>query len=90
VSLAPALTPDVAAAAAAASAAAEAPDTALSLFDTLVLGRGDLLWLLVLAPLIAGAYVWASRSAAGKRWPGSATRRSSSGWSPACTAATAW
>ena len=38
-----------------------AADTVLSLFDTLVLGRGDLLWLLVLVPLVAGAYVWASR-----------------------------
>ena len=26
-----------------------------------MLGRGDLLWLLVLAPVIAGAYLWASR-----------------------------
>lgn len=55
-SLAP--VPDIAAAAAAEPAAA---DTVLSLFDTLVLGRGDLLWLLVLVPLVAGAYVWASR-----------------------------
>lgn len=51
-SLEPALSADV---------AAPAADTVLSLFDTLVLGRGDLLWLLVLAPLVAGAYVWASR-----------------------------
>ena len=44
------------------AASADAPaDTVLSLFDTLVLGRGDLLWLLVLVPLVAGAYVWASR-----------------------------
>lgn len=57
-SLEPALTVDPVSASSASSAAA---DTALSLFDTLVLGRGDLLWLLVLAPLIAGAYVWASR-----------------------------
>ena len=40
---------------------APAADTVLSLFDTLVLGRGDLLWLLVLVPLVAGGYVWASR-----------------------------
>ena len=56
-SLEPALTT----AAATVDVPAPAPDTVLSLFDTLVLGRGDLLWLLVLAPLIAGAYVWASR-----------------------------
>jgi Ca-activated chloride channel family protein len=40
---------------------APAADTVLSLFDTLVLGRGDLMWLLVLVPAVAGAYVWASR-----------------------------
>ena len=40
---------------------APAADTVLSLFDTLVLGRGDLMWLLVLVPVVAGAYVWASR-----------------------------
>ncbi len=40
---------------------APAADTVLSLFDTLVLGRGDLLWLLVLVPVVAGAYVWATR-----------------------------
>ncbi|HEY0132493.1 MAG TPA: VWA domain-containing protein [Nannocystis sp.] len=43
-------------------AVASAPaDTVLSLFDTLVLGRGDLMWLLVLVPVVAGAYVWATR-----------------------------
>ena len=42
-------------------ASAPAADTVLSLFDTLVLGRGDLRWLLVLVPVVAGAYVWASR-----------------------------
>lgn len=42
-------------------ASAPAADTVLSLFDTLVLGRGDLLWLLVCVPLVAGGYVWASR-----------------------------
>ena len=42
-------------------ASAPAADTVLSLFDTLVLGRGDLMWLLVLVPVVAGAYVWASR-----------------------------
>jgi Ca-activated chloride channel family protein len=36
-------------------------DTVRTIFDTLVLGRGDLLWLLVLVPLIAAGYVWASR-----------------------------
>ena len=41
---------------------APAADTVRTLFDTLVLGRGDLLWLLVLVPLVAGAYVWATRS----------------------------
>ncbi len=40
---------------------APAADTVRTLFDTLVLGRGDLLWLLVLVPLVAGGYVWASR-----------------------------
>ena len=58
-SLAPTATPSDATVAAAASA--PPADTVRTLFDTLVLGRGDLLWLLVLAPLIAGAYVWASR-----------------------------
>lgn len=56
--MSPAPVSDIAAAVAADPAAA---DTTLSLFDTLVLGRGDLLWLLVLVPLVAGAYVWASR-----------------------------
>lgn len=40
---------------------APAADTVLSLFDTLVLGRGDLMWLLILVPLVAGGYVWATR-----------------------------
>ncbi len=46
---------------AAAVASAPAPDTVRTLFDTLVLGRGDLLWLLVLVPLVAAGYVWATR-----------------------------
>ncbi|MBK7830173.1 VWA domain-containing protein [Nannocystis sp.] len=46
---------------AAAVASVPAPDTVRTLFDTLVLGRGDLLWLLVLVPLVAAGYVWATR-----------------------------
>lgn len=33
----------------------------LSLVDEVVLARADLLWLLVLVPLTAGAYIWAAR-----------------------------
>lgn len=33
----------------------------LSLVDEVVLARADLLWLLVLVPLAAGAYIWAAR-----------------------------
>ena len=40
---------------------APAADTVLSLFDTLVLGRGDLMWLLLLVPVVAGGYLWATR-----------------------------
>ena len=58
-SLAPTATPSDATVAAAASA--PPADTVRTLFDTLVLGRGDLLWLLVVVPLVAAGYVWATR-----------------------------
>ncbi len=58
-----ALAPVAPEAAVSAVSAVSAPpaDTVRTLFDTLVLGRGDLLWLLVLVPLVAAGYVWASR-----------------------------
>jgi Ca-activated chloride channel homolog len=40
-------------------------ETVRTLFDTLVLGRGDLLWLLVFVPLVAAGYVWATRQRRG-------------------------
>jgi Ca-activated chloride channel family protein len=55
------LAPSVDIATPAAAVSAPPADTVRTLFDTLVLGRGDLLWLLVLVPLVAAGYVWASR-----------------------------
>ena len=39
----------------------EVQEHLLSLVDEVVLARADLLWLLVLVPLAAGAYIWAAR-----------------------------